>query len=387
MRFPEVTRLRDTDSGPEPIAPWCCMQACVPCHQKRVAASLLYVTAAWAALCLLVAPSPAVQTDGTFTIDVELATDPVVPKGLVLNWVRLLREAGAASVRQVGRLRPDAPVIEPAGKQRLTVRAVLLRNGSLRIGKATVRPGDREGLRKLLAQIRAEGPLVFAPKTERWNLPEPLFVQVFGELSIPAQFEYEEVLVSKLLDDVRDRINLPIIVSEDAKPAVQERSVAVVLKSVSLGTALAHVLGSVGLGFEPRRTGPSTVALVVGQARALKDPWPIGWKATEPPGRLVPRLFERVTIPPRRLPVMQLIASLAVHCRVPFLVDHVALARKGIDIADVMVDVGCRNRALVLCFKDALRPASLSYAVKVDEGGRPLVVIQPLVQFQRFPSK
>ncbi len=350
-------------------------------HRSIAAALVLVLATCWSQSPV----APAAQTAAGFAIDVELIADPVVPKAVVLNWTRLLRRAGAASVRQVGRVPADAAAVEPLGKDRLLVRAMLLRSGSLRIGNSVIRPGDRRGLEQLLSRIRAEGPLAFAPKTEHWDLPEPMFVHVFRALAGPAQFQYEAVPLSELVDDVRARIELPIRVAEGAKKTVAERRVAVELKSVSLGTALAHVLGSAGLGFAPRRTGPSSVTLMIDAASALQRPWPVGWKAAEPPGQLVPRLFERVTIPPRRLPAMQLIASLAVHCRVPFLVDHLALAKQKIDIGEVVVDVGCRNRALALCFKDALRPASLTYRVKVDEAGKPLVVIEPLIRLQTFP--
>lgn len=317
------------------------------------------------------------QTVGEYQIlgvDVVPAS-PFISKGIVLQWVQTLQQAGAGTVREASAT--AGPPVRSVGSRGIWLTAVIERDGSLRIGNQTIRLGDRQRLRVVLDRLRREGPLAFAPQTEHWGLPAPLFQKLMEWLSVPADVSCEDAPLGEILKELDSRIEPSIRVSEEAQSTVEGARVTVELKSVSAGTALAAILGAYGLAFEPHWTGGTTVELVVAPADHLDRRWPIGWRPSVTPGKAVPALFEKVTIVPQRVSLAQLVGAVASYCKVPVLIDQLLLRGRDLDPATTVVSVGGTNKPLALLFSRALREAGLKYVVRVDEGGRPLLVVIP----------
>lgn len=309
-------------------------------------------------------------------VGVDLKVEsPVVSKGIVLSWVRLLRSVGVPSIREGGSA--TSPTVWLVGPHDIWVTATIQRDASLRIDKYIVRFGDRSGLRAVLEKLRREGPLAFAPTTEHWGLPAPLLKKLMEWLAVPAKLDYEETPLKQVLDDLDKRVEPAIEVAPEAEKIVSDAVVTVEMKSVSAGTACATVLGAYGLAFEPRRMGATKIVLHVAPADAIERRWPVGWRPTVSPGQAVPDLFRKVTIVPQRVALAQLIGAVASYCKTPVLADQLLLKQRNIDPATTVVSVGGTNMPLALLFSRALREAGLKYVVRVDEAGRPIIVVIP----------
>jgi hypothetical protein len=330
----------------------------------------------WANLLFVVEDQPRRPGGEKPTVAVDLVvTSPVLPKSVVLHWAEALRRAGAVSVRESSRMEPATPVVRTEGKERYRLTALVLPDGNLQIADVVVAAGDAPTLRALLKKVEAEGQFAFVARASDWQLPAPLWAELRRELEQRADWQFEETPLQDILSNVDERLKASVRIDPESWPLVQKRRVTVSLTSVSLGTALAQLLGSVGLAFEPKWTAAGELELWIRPLAKLRKPWPVGWPLKDFPSNAVPRLFDRVTIPVQRVSLVQLATSVAQHAQVPVLFDpSVFHAHRSPE--EVELDVGAeRPRALAVAVKEALDKAGLKFEVRVDEAGQPFLLI------------
>ena len=118
------------------------------------------------------------------------------------------------------------------------------------------------------------------------------------------------------------------------------------------------------------------LVITAGDRRA--DSWPVGWKPDKKPRDVIPLLFEFLTVEIRNIPLTQACDAIQKRLKVPFLMDHEALARHGIDPEKHNVSLPAKRTFYKRALDRLLSQVRLRGEVRVDEAGQPIMWISTI---------
>ncbi len=145
---------------------------------------------------------------------------------------------------------------------------------------------------------------------------------------------------------------------------------------MSAGTALACILRPAGFALVPQESGGGP-AYRVAAAKLDQEVWPIGW----PPKRVheaLPGLYEMRNVNVSGVSAAKVLEAVGRQLHVPVFLDHNALARHGIDPAQVAVSHPQSRTSYSVALRKILYQAGLKFEVRVDEANHPLLWISTL---------
>jgi hypothetical protein len=313
-------------------------------------------------------------------VEVRLEVAPEVDKSRVVQWVELLRAAGVASVSEVpgAATRPkakDEPAVRSAGRGRVLVRAALGPAGNLHIGADAFRPSDRGRLDAFVKKLRQEGAPGADPTAPLWGLTQPQFDLLLDSLKPPSRFALRDQRLGEFLDELRARTKLPMQLSPDATKRAADMRLTMSTGRLSIGAALAYVLGQHGLAFEPRADDAGKLSLSVLSQGESKRPWPLGMEPQKLPGTVAPKLMAAARYKIKDIPLDELISQFAQQLEMDVLLDRAALAEKHMDPDKLRATTEIPGGTATAAIRKTLAPLNLKHELRIDEADQPFLWI------------
>jgi hypothetical protein len=320
----------------------------------------------------LPASSPGVEG----RVELELFTEQGVPLTGQHDWLQQLAKLGVGKLRIRPKALDDKVEIEVRGTESSPIYVV---RGAINSNNDLILPGGRYSLRtagqagKWLDDLARNGPPQKPEQTGAFGLTRDQFDAVRLALSRPVGFSTQGVGRAAVIQKLAERIGLPMKIEPRLLQSAGDDPVAEELSAVSCGTAMACVLRPAGLCLVPRRTGKKEVECVIVAPQPKLEVWPIGWEPNKIDRRLVPALAEEFRANVQNVSVTTVLDALAKRLKVPFLLDHNALARQGIDPEKTLVSAPPGQTTYSLLLRAVLSQAKLRSELRVDEAGKPLV--------------
>jgi len=268
--------------------------------------------------------------------------------------------------------------------RRVTVVAVLDRNGKIVCNDRTFTPAEADKLAEWLRELKTYGAQGAPQGKPLFGLDERQFGGVLRELSVPVNVDTEGLSLEAALAKLPLPEKHPLRITPEAQRAAQmldsDKKLQTDAHGLSVGTVLAVTLGEFGLSFKPLRTPDGKIELAVSPREAGQDAWPIGWPLDPdtPQGQLVPALFKTVPVALDDVPLTDVLAAAAQSSEVPLLIDHHAIEREEIDLSELKVTVPNRKTTWGLLLRQVTFPHKLGRRIVADDSGKPFVLITTL---------
>ena len=303
-----------------------------------------------------------------------------VPIAAPQQWLRVLSQVGADDVRirnqsSVGR--PEIRVEGARRNPRYLVEGVITTDNELVLpgpppGTKRFRVSARGQLRAYVQRLRRDGPDAVMGRKLRFGLTEKQIEQVYDDLSRRVTVSTVSATPAALVNQLRSQLSLSITVTPAAtRILASAKPVANELRGLTLGTSLAAVFRSCGLGLKPRKSANGPVQHRVVRLDKDVKVWPIGWSTKKQLRLIAPVLLKPVNAEIDGIPLADAIDAIGQRIKIPVLVDHLALDRKKIDPLQTKVRLPPR-RMLYIQLLRGLSP-KLRAEVRIDEADTPFM--------------
>jgi hypothetical protein len=336
-------------------------------------------------LCLTLASACAlarVTLGAAPRVDLEVATEPGFAATDARDWNDLLGQAGFSSIRIRGGTPSDAPTIETRGMAdapSYRVIGILTNGNELVLPKGKFRLADRGKIEAWLEKLRAGGEEAIHVKTAAFGLLPRQLVELHGALAVPIDFSTAGQKPRDVARRIAEGLSLKFITDPAGQRALAtDDPVADELQGLSSGTALAAVLRPLGLVLVPEKA-QGNVRLRIGDSRAAREHWPVGWPRKGNPRETLPELFKFLNVEIASTPLTEALPAIGSRLKAPILIDHNSLAREGIE-QSTKVDLPKTNTFYDRVLDRILFSAGLKYELRVDEADKPFLWVTTLRQ-------
>lgn len=306
-------------------------------------------------------------------VDLEVAVVQAAPLGAMQQWGQRLSELDLAGVRLRGAHAGDKPSIRPVGAGealRFRVVGVLNQRDQLVLPGGVFGQGDMAQLKKFLEQV-PEAQAEQGVERGAFGLTKHEFAQVYDDLSRVLTDTTVGVAPAALVADLTAGLSVPLAVDADARTMLDRAGpLAVELKDMTSGTALALALRTAGLGLAPQHPRGGKLELRIARLVPRVETWPVGWSPEKTPRQSAPGMYRFTTIEISGHSLQQAVAALAPHMGLPLLFDEHLMAERGIDLAKVQVKFPNRRTYVRRALDNVLSQGHLTGEVRVDEAGR-----------------
>jgi len=300
------------------------------------------------------------------------------------TWLRELAAAGVSDLRIRAGF-PEKVGIEVLGSED---HPTYLVTGIITAGDELVLPGRRFRVAE-------------APQVARWlnNLAEKglkekkeesqgafglraeQFEKAQKDLAQPVAFSTRGTDRGEAVRKIGEQLAGPLRIEGRSLESAGDDKVAEELSGLSCGTALACLLRPAGLGLVPCARGRDDVEYRVVAGKKGVDVWPVGWPPEKPLPQLLPAMYESFNANIQDVPVTTVLEALGKRLKLPFLLDHNALARHGIEPDKKKVNAPQSRTTSNQLLRRTLSQAGLKSEVRLDEAGKPFLwvtTVKPL---------
>lgn len=273
--------------------------------------------------------------------------------------------------------------------RRVTVVAVLDRNGKIVCQDRSFTLAEAEKLAEWIRELKAYGAQGAPQGKPLFGLDERQFGGLLRELSTPVEIDTEGLTLEAALTKLPLPAKHPLRTSVEAQRAIRELAADKTLKNdtrgLSVGTALAVLLSECGLIFKPLRTPEGKIELIVAPREENQEAWPIGWPLDSDTSRakLIPSLFKTVPVALDDVPLTDVLTAASKTSEVPLLIDHQAIERAEINLAELRVTVPNQKTTWSLLLRRVTFPHRLGRSIMADDSGKPFVLITTLKETQK----
>ncbi len=332
------------------------------------------------AVCLLAAASSA---HAAGRIEMDLAADS---KSSLSHqqWSRVLAQLKVTGLTIRGAGPGDAPKIESRGTASQPVYRV---TGLINNRSELVVPGGRfslsntSALAAWLTKLAEEGP-PGAPGSKGsgapFGLDEASLKSVHGKLRPAVEFSTLGTDTPDAVSRIGSKLSMPLTLEPGAEAALRGAGkVRDELQGLSAGTALAALARPAGLALAPRKNKQGAFELVIRKA-AAGDVWPVGLSAEEKREEVLPGLFESISVQIEENSLPDALGVVCGRLRIPFLIDHNALAVQGVDFQKAVVSLPETKLSYSLILRRLLAQVGLIGQLRTDEAGKPFLWVTTL---------
>ncbi len=311
-------------------------------------------------------------------ITLTVATSGRAPVGTQQKWIQMLQDVGADRVSS----RTD--ISEPEIDEVETASVTMIQVTGLIYGRKLHLPGgsftinDKAGIRALLKRLRDDGAKVGLAEKKAFGLTAEQLVGLHETLSEKVEFNTAGEKAGDVVRKIAGQTGLPFEFDAAARAAISgEEKVVDEVNGISVGTALATVLRPLGLVLEPQRRQGEKLTMRVIDSRSSQENWPIGWPIQRVPVQVVPRLFDTLPMEIRGFPMKTALDAIQKRAEIPFYYDQNSMAREGIELDKVKVNLSSKKISLMAATSKLLRQSKpqLWEEVRVDENGTPFLWI------------
>lgn len=313
------------------------------------------------------------------TITLIIAPDSRGALGSQQKWMQALQNVGASRVTSgLGGGAAEASIDEKENTSSISIRVKgFIDKGKLVLpgGKFSIR--ETKKIKALLDGFRKDGAEVTLSEKKAFGLTAKQLVWLHNQLTVKVDISTKGQDLGKVINaltaPVTENSQIKFVQDKSARRALAGAElVNEELKGLSTGTALAAILRPVGLVLEPVHVRANEIELHIKDTRASDEHWPVGWPPKIPPVRAEPKLFTKMPIQIRNVPLDKVMAALQQKADVPFLYDQNTMAREGIEMDKTKVDLSEKNGALAVVADRLLRQTRprMSSEIRVDEAGK-----------------
>jgi hypothetical protein len=306
-------------------------------------------------------------------VEIEVATEPGLPPTAPQRWAQLLGKLNFSRVRLRG-IRPgDAPDLvaseTPSGHS-YRLLAVLDQREQLLLPGAAFTRSDLQQLRQYLERLREEGLENFAAKRGRFGLTVGRLQTVLEDLTQTVRLSTIGQSTQDILAQLDQQLQLPLVIEPAAQTILARGRLAEVeLQGMTAGTSLALLLRAQGLALTPQKLRGQPLQLSVAPLLSDRPSWPVGWKSSTAPRRLLPDLYKRLPIEIDGYSLTEALKALQPRIGVPLRWDRWILGRQQIVPEHVQVTLPRTKTYLKRAVDRLLSQARLANEMRVDEGG------------------
>ncbi|MGQ9760481.1 MAG: hypothetical protein ACUVQH_01085 [Thermogutta sp.] len=314
------------------------------------------------------------------SIRLEVAVDPRLPPMTLHEWAKALTAAGVEGLRVRTAYPDDAAKVEQIGSEPLpTYHVLAIVNGQNEL----VVPGARFSIREIarfvewLDELQRKGPPQSRPKQVAFGLNIVQFQQVRQDMSRPVEFSTKGRPRDELIEKLGASLANPIVFAPDARKRLGNTPFDEELRGLATGTALAYLLRYDGLAMVPQASiSGVTYQITIGHAKLAA--WPVGWAPEDSEAAAVPRLLESLSVNIQGVSVKEVLQSVSERLSLPYLIDHPALVRLGIELDKATVKIPQTKTTYSQIIKRSLFQGRLKGEVRCDDAGKPFLWITTL---------
>lgn len=310
-------------------------------------------------------------------VSFELLTKPGLSLTASQQWYKVLTDLGIEGL-QIHSANPGEEMgISRAGSDaepRYKVVGILAADNVLYLPGGKFKPQEAGRLRKWIDDLADGGAEGVTQPRSAFGLTGSQLAEANDDLKSPLGIATKGLTADRALAQLAARIKHPIEISATARRELAQLTVTDELSDLSCGTALAALLRPAGLAFEPERTG-GALQYRVRPAAQGRESWPVGWKPKQRAAKALPELYQFLNVEIKDISVAEAMAAIEGRLKVPFLLDHNALAVEDIDPAKVQAAVPEKRMTYSQVLQKVLLAARLKYELRVDDAEKPFVWI------------
>ena len=320
---------------------------------------------------------PAEKPVAKFQVDFRVQISSDLDKQRAVIWINLLKELGAAGVSQVpGEPAPPKPgektepAIESGGGGRVLVRGMIGPSGNLFIGTDGFKMADRARLAALIKSLQAEGVPAPDAAAPMWGLGQAQIELLQGELKQHSEFSLKDKPFDSFLNEFRGRVKLPIKTTPEAQQLAKGLKLTATTKELTLGAALAYVLGQNGLAWEPRHGAGGSVTMLIMPRDESRRPWPVGLDSDQFPGNVAPNLMANARFQTTDTPLDEVLTAFRRALHMEVLLDRAGLIEHDMNPDTLRSTIQIPSGTYHSAIKKTLGPMGLKYELRIDEANR-----------------
>ena len=295
------------------------------------------------------------------------------------QWAQALGKAGIRHVRiQSGKSATAGVEVRGTTNSPLYVVTGIIRGrDDLVLSSGRFKQRDAGRIARWLDDLAKNGPESDRPKKAAFGLSAKQFEEVYEDMAQPLGFKTQGVTRRRVAEQIARRLKIPVRWQPGTLEAIGEEKVAEELSSLSCGTTLAYVLRPAGLCVVPSVVG-GRVEYSVTKSRRDLEIWPIGWASKKLLSQTAPTLAEFHNISIQRASAEAALGAIGKQVKIPLLLDRSAMARHGIDPAEVVVSYPRKRTTYMSALRQILFQARLKFEVRLDEADNPLLWISTI---------
>lgn len=312
-----------------------------------------------------------------YQVDFRLQISSDLDKQRAVIWINLLKDLGAAGVSQVpGEPVPPKPgektepAIESGGGGRVIVKGMIGPSGNLFIGTEGFKMADRAKLGALIKSLQAEGVPGPDPAAAMWGLGQAQIELLQGELKQHSEFDFKDRPFDRFLNDLRVRVKLEVKVTPEAQQLGKGLKLNATTHELTLGAALAYLLGQNGLAWEPRHGSGGSVTILIMPRDESRRPWPVGLDPDQLPGNIAPNLMANARYQTNDTPIEDVLAGFRRNLKMEVLLDRAGLIEHDVNPDTLRSTIQVPNGTFHSAIKKTLAPMGLKYELRIDEANR-----------------
>jgi hypothetical protein len=311
-------------------------------------------------------------------VKLELFTDQRAPITSQQQWLRRLAEVGVTDLRIHTGGPGDKVGVENLGTEAdplYRVTGMITSDSDLVLPGGRFRPSDAAQVARWLNNLARKGIERNKEPRSPFGLTRQQFEKAVGDLSQAVGFSTRGLSRRQAVGKLSERLGVPLRLPRGRVEGDSEDRVSEELSGVTCGTALACLLRPWGLGFAPRADDRGELEYAAAPIKRGAETWPIGWPVKKPLPKVVPAMYKSFSANIQNVSLATVLDALAKRLKIPFLLDHNALARRAIDPDAIKVNVPRSRTTCNRLLRRVLFHAGLKSEVRVDEADEPLVWI------------
>ncbi len=310
-------------------------------------------------------------------VELELCTAPGIAPTAAQEWLRALQGLDLDGLRirgAEGVERAEVETIGSGANVRYKVTGIIVSRDELRLPAGTFTLGDKARIAKWLETLKEGGKEGLTAKTAAFGLTGRQLVEIHTALAVKVKSSTKGQPADDTVRKIAAMLECGVTVAPEVRGRFSGETVLDELEGVAAGTALAATVRPLGLVVVPQ-VQAGRVRLEIVDSRAAKESWPIGWPLELNTGEAAPELLKFLDVEINDTPLSEAMTAIQGRIKLPMLVDHNGLARHGVDLDKVRVNIKPGRTFYSKILSQALNTAKLKYELRADEAERPFLWI------------
>ncbi|MEC9094479.1 MAG: hypothetical protein VX438_17355 [Planctomycetota bacterium] len=317
------------------------------------------------------------QGSSQTSLKFQVAYPQSLQVGVAQKWLAHISAAGADGIRLVVNPDEEIRLVENQFKSKsiINVYAKINAKQQLVVPGGSFSLSDTGELKRWIQKIKNLKSIDSDAKKVAFGLTAKQLVDVYEQLGKPYPKLTRDQKISDVVRTIRAQIGFKIGADQFALDALAEDTkVLEELKGLSCGTVIAAVTRPLGLVMIVGSEGKQ-FSLV--ESKKVDEHWPVGWPLQDRPSKVAPILFEQTEVEVGGIPLNQVLIAIEAKTKVPFIYDQNSMARQGIKMQKIAVNIGRSKtyyqKIIRLCLNQS-KPR-LTAELRVDESGHPFLWI------------